>query len=401
MHAVTKTIILFTFAHFSHHVLTAIVTPLLPFMRREFGLSYAQAGVVLSAVSRSSGFGQLPAGWLADRIGPKCILPAGIAGVGAAGILVGLSGGYVTLLLSLLVMGLAGGGYHPAASPLITAAVEKEKRGQALGIHVIGGSASHFAGPLIAAAMAGLLGWRGAFLGLSVPVMLLGLYFYKAYGTGRTAAGFEDREKSDGVREKLSGNLLVELVAVVVLVTMTGSTLTAVASFVPLYMVDGFGASEATAAVSLSIFYAGGLLAAPAAGRLSDRIGRRRVIAASAILGAAGIMLLPSLSAGFGFSLLFFGLGAMMFSRMPPGEAHIIGLTPKHLRSTVMGIYYFAGMEGSGILTPLLGFLIDARGCKQAFFSMGAGLAVVAALCITVIFAADRRKRAAAATAAP
>lgn len=175
----SRTVLLLTLAHFSHHVLTALLAPLLPFIRDDLGLSYAQVGVVLAAFNLSYGFGQIPAGRLADRIGARVVITAGIAGVGAAGLLLGLSSGYGLLLASLVLMGLLGGGYHPAASPLITTAVEPDKRGQALGFHVIGGSVSYFAAPLLGAAVSSVLGWRGTFLAFSVPVVLLGAFVYR------------------------------------------------------------------------------------------------------------------------------------------------------------------------------------------------------------------------------
>ena len=395
MRPIAKIVALFSLAHFSHHVLTALIVPLLPFMRNDLGLSYSQAGIVLSAFSLSYGIGQIPAGALADRIGPKIVLTVGIAGVGVAGIFVGFSSGYALLLGSLVLMGLAGGGYHPAASPLITAAVDPSERGKALGVHVIGGSASHFAAPLIGAALAGLLGWRGTFLALSVPVMLLGLYFYKAYGkrqaeeiaNGKSAGAEEEENKP------FTAAVVAELVVFIVLVTATGSVLTSAVSFVPLFLVDSFGMDEKAAAAFISIFYVAGLWAAPVGGRLSDRIGRRKVVSAIAVLTAAGLMLLPFAPNSVGFGALLFILGTMMFARMPPGEAHIIGITPKRVRSTVMGAYYFAGMEGSGILTPLLGALIDSFGFNSALFYMGAGLGALSIVCACLIFLMRRSYR--------
>ncbi len=61
-------------AHFAHHLLTALPVPLLPFIRGDFGLDYAQAGLVVSAFGLAYGIGQLPAGWLSDRIGPRLML---------------------------------------------------------------------------------------------------------------------------------------------------------------------------------------------------------------------------------------------------------------------------------------------------------------------------------------
>ena len=40
---------LFVLGHFSHHIMTAITVPLIPFIRGAFGLDYAQSGLVVSA----------------------------------------------------------------------------------------------------------------------------------------------------------------------------------------------------------------------------------------------------------------------------------------------------------------------------------------------------------------
>ena len=83
---------LFVLAHFVHHLVTALPTPLLPFIRKEFSLDYTQAGLVISAFSLAYGIGQLPAGWLADRIGNRWLITFGIVGVCL--ILAGLAFGF-------------------------------------------------------------------------------------------------------------------------------------------------------------------------------------------------------------------------------------------------------------------------------------------------------------------
>ena len=70
---------IFVVAHLSHHVITALVVPLLPFIRNDFGLDYTQAGFVISAFSLSYGIAQLPAGWMADRLGPHKLITLSIS----------------------------------------------------------------------------------------------------------------------------------------------------------------------------------------------------------------------------------------------------------------------------------------------------------------------------------
>ncbi len=124
---------LFVLGHFSHHILTAITVPLTPFIRSAFNLDYTQSGLVVSAFTLAYGFGQLPAGWLADRIDPRKLMIVGISGVALAGILVGLSHSYVWMIVFLVLMGILAGGYHPSAPPLISASVRPENLGRAFG----------------------------------------------------------------------------------------------------------------------------------------------------------------------------------------------------------------------------------------------------------------------------
>lgn len=385
----SRTVWLLALAHFSHHVLTALLTPLLPFIRDDLKLSYSQVGVVLAAFNLSYGFGQIPAGRIADRIGPRIVLTAGIAGVGIAGLLLGLSSGYALILASLVLMGILGGGYHPAASPLITSAVEPDKRGRALGLHVIGGSVSYFAAPLLGVAAAGVLGWRGAFLVFSIPVLLLGVFVYRV--CLRRSLGGPAASASGPVRERLPSGAILELSAFILMVTAMGAALASASSFLTLYIVDFLGASERTAASLLALYFSAGIWAAPLGGRLADRFGRKRVAATASFAAVAGLLVLPRIPYGFGFFSLLAVLGAVPYVRMPAAEAYIVGRVPESLRSTVLGIYFFAGMEGSGVLTPLLGRWIDLYGFPAGFTILGLGLGFVVAGCALVLSAGGRK----------
>jgi MFS family permease len=73
-------------------------------------------------------------------------------------------------------------------------------------------------------------------------------------------------------------------------------------------------------------------------------------------------------------------MGAVIYARMSSSENFIIDQTPAGSRSTVLGIYYFTGMEGGGILTPAVGYLIDQHGFTTAFT-----LAAVILLAVTIL----------------
>ena len=372
---------LFVLAHFSHHLLNALPVPLLPMIRNEFALDYTRSGFVIAAFSLSYGIGQLPAGWLADRIGSRILITMGICGVALAGLLLGLSHTYIMMVVFLVLMGLLGGGYHPAAPPLIAAAVEPRNRGRALGFHTIGGGASFFLAPLIAAAVASVWGWRGSFITLAVPSMIFGIVFYiilKRW-TGineakHTIIGSYDQPKP-------TRNNMRHLIAFIILTTLSGAVTMSVISFIPLFVVDRFGVSEEVAAVLIAVIYSAGLWAGPLGGYLSDRLGRIPVMLAVCFITGPVIYLLGLVPYGLGIGVVLVSIGIITYIRMPTSEAYIINHTSERHLSTVLGVYYFGNMEGAGIVTPVIGHLIDRFGFYSSFTIAAAAILAVTLIC--------------------
>jgi len=151
-------LVLFVLAHWGHHLLSSIVLPLLPFIRNDLHISLTQAGWLVSAFTIAYGISQLPSGWLADRIGQRVLILLGISGVALWGMLAGLIPNCGVILVLMVLMGVFGGGYHPSSAPLVSSMVIPKRRGWALGIHQIGGTASNLTAPLIAAGLTTYLG---------------------------------------------------------------------------------------------------------------------------------------------------------------------------------------------------------------------------------------------------
>jgi len=368
-------------AHFSHHLMTALPVPALPFIRNEFNLNYTQATLVITAFSLSSGFSNLPAGWLADRIGPRILITIGICGVALAGVLVGLSQTFMMMLVFLVLMGLMAGGYHPAAAPLISSSVEPEKRGRALGLHMIGGSGSFFLAPIVAAAIAATWGWRGSFIGLAVPAMIFGIIFYIFLGRyARTSqAQPEATEHHDGT--SLGTGRLRNTVIFLILSVFVAGVIHSVVAVIPLYMIDHFGVSEQMGASLLAIVYAAGFFGGPLGGYICDRLGRVPVLVVTSLIAGLVIYLLNLAPYGLGIGALLMGIGMAMFIRIPVSEAYLMSRVPKHRRSTVYGIFYFSSQESGAVLAPVMGYLIDHFGFYTSFTAASIATVAVTLIC--------------------
>lgn len=367
--------------HFSHHVLTTITVPLIPFIRSAFDLDYTQSGLVVSAFTLAYGFGQLPAGWLADRIEPRKLMTVGISGVAFAGILVGLSQTFLLMILFLILMGLLAGGYHPSAPPLISASVRFENMGRALGFHNIGGGASHFATPLLAVAIANAWGWRNAYIALGIPTVAFGILFYILLGRMKARQQANPVPSTADERTPAPPKITRSLVVFLILSTFTAAIINSIISFIPFLMVDHFGVSKEAAAGSLSLIYLAVFWASPLGGYLADRLGSVRVVLAVCFTVGPVIFALTVLPYGWALGGMLVLLGMLLFGRMSASECFIIRQTPIRSRSSILGIYFFTGMEGGGVLTPVIGTLIDRFGFTAAFGIAGGTLLAVTLLC--------------------
>jgi len=379
---------LFMLAHFGHHLVTALPIPLLPMIRSEFALDYAQSGLLISAFTLCYGISQIPAGWLADRIGPRVLITIGLCGVALAGLLVGLSQGYLMTALFFAFMGIAGGGYHPAAPPLISAAVAPQKRGQAMGLHMVAGSTPYFLAPLMAVAIAGLWGWQGTFVALAVPTFVFGIILYIFLGRLPERKQTQPPSEKQPSQGHVSKGRFRPLFAFVFLSSFTHAVTFSTVTFVPLFIIDRFGIEKETAATFLSIFYSAGLWASLMGGALSDRIGRVPVLLGVCFLAGPLIALFPHLGYPFGIAGLLLGLGITLYVRTPVTEAYIVGQTAGRHGSTVLGVYYFANIDGVGILTPLIGFCIDRFGFDATLTV--SGIIVVALTLVCSFFLKER-----------
>jgi MFS family permease len=376
---------LFVLAHFSHHFTAAIFQPLSPFIRDEFSLNYEQFGWMMSAYNIAYGASHLPAGWLTDRLGPRIMIMLGISGVALFAILAGLAPSYMLMSIFMILLGVMGGGYHPAASPFIAASVDKKYQGSALGLHQIGGTASFFLTPLIAAALFQIISWRWTIVSMSIPAFIIGIVLFVLLGRRGYAqkAPLVSASRQPESAEA-SGNMR-RLIPFITLGVALQMLIMGAVSYIALFAVDNLHASEDTGAVLFALFHFAGLWAGPIGGYLSDRLGTIPVMLTVSIIAGPTLYLLSLSSLGWSIWLILLVLGLCMYIAMPVTESHIITHTPQHRRSTVLGIYYAASRGGVGLSLPVMGFLADRYGFETSFTVAGMvmlGVAIISSLLI-------------------
>ncbi|EDY21827.1 major facilitator superfamily MFS_1 [Chthoniobacter flavus Ellin428] len=150
-----------------------------PSFLRELHLSEADVGNVLSSFFFAYALGQLPAGWLADRFGPRRMLVAYIVLWSACTALTGLATSIAAIVIVRLACGLSEAGAYPASARVISRWFPFGHRARANSFVAFGGRLGLALAPwLTVEVIARLNGWR--------PV----LWIYGGIGLTLAAATF-------------------------------------------------------------------------------------------------------------------------------------------------------------------------------------------------------------------
>jgi MFS family permease len=376
----------FMTAHFSHHVCTGVLVPLLPILRESFGLTYFQSGILVSSFSLSYGIGQVPLAVLADWFSRRKIVILGLILISLTGIGVSMTNAYSQMIPIFIAMGIIGGTYHAPASSYMSQALPVASRGRGLGLHVTGGAASFLVTPAIALGIAALSGtWRASFFILALPALIVGLILW--FTTEEIQGDIEDPSPAAASEREKQNNVswmqIIRSIGIVVFLSLFMQLVFAsVNTYLPLFIVDQHGVSPKLAGIVISLIAGTGIVGAPLGGMLSDKIGRKQVIVLA--LATVGPLFFAVIYAPFGI-LLFLSLmmyGFMTTMRMPAMESLIADVVPVGRRTTVLGIYFFIGMETAGLTTPLVGRLIDLYGLNPVLSGLASGLCVVAVIAL-------------------
>ncbi|MEE9365998.1 MAG: MFS transporter, partial [Dehalococcoidales bacterium] len=273
---------LFAYTHLSHDLCAGLLTALLPLIKEGLGLTYLQSGVLLSAYTITSGLSQVPGGWLGDRIRRSIVIAVGLGGVGLSALAVGLSPSYYPMIAILIIMGILAGGYHPSAVSMLSDYYGVTKRGKVIALHMVGGSIGFSIGPLLGGLIADYMGWRWAFIILSIPAISAVPIIIKKFTRAEKAADITSQQQAKEEQTWTNGRrigiiqVLRPIAALFLLSTAMHLVAGAAMSFVPLYIVGRHGVAPAYAAILVGILRLGGISGSLFGGWLSDRWGRKQ-----------------------------------------------------------------------------------------------------------------------------
>jgi MFS family permease len=344
-------------SHGVNHIYQLTIPVIIPKILDTYGLSVTTAGVLISIFSLSYALFQTPSGYLSKFLGRKKVIILGFVTLSVSFLFLGLTDNIILFAFLLFIAGIGGSTYHPNGVPLLSQYYE-ENRGQALGFHQTGGSLGSFIAPLMIGALVVFLDWRLALTLLSIPGMILSIIiWFKIVEPEKDQR--ELKQEALGDSKRAGFGMYRESLILIGAAILYTLGLRGMDSFANLYFTKGRGITDFLEASFLfSTLKIAGLFSGPLCGKLSDMLGRKKVLIALVCVESisiyaitvmpTGILLIPSLI--FGFSS--FGLLAVT-------DAFLADITPKEYMTAVFGISFTLSFFTQAIIPTVLGAIVD------------------------------------------
>jgi MFS family permease len=348
-------------------------------------LSLAVVGAVLASYGAGSVFSQLIGGALADKIGRRATLTAGMLANAAALLGLGYARGLGPLVAAAVAVGLTVDMYRPAASALVSDLVPAAERTRAFGLIFwavnIGFSVAMVLGGTLARAGFTPLFWADA-----VTCAMFGLLVWRAVPETLPAA---DGERADGgfgavLRDRLLVSFLL-LMLIETCVYMQAYTTLPLAMSASGLHAQSYGLAMAVNGIVIVALQ-------PAAGAWLGRLDHATVIAAGiCFLGLGyGLTALAATTWEYAACVAVWTIGEILGNAT--AAALVAALAPPRLRGRYNGVFGLAFSIGF-LIAPLAGTRLLAHGRPVLWLSCAAACAVAAAWQLALGPAIRRRER--------
>ena len=354
-----------------------IVPPVLPLVIKDFNLTHAEAGLIMSLFATPMIFLSIPAGFLADRHGARKVGLVAFTLTIIGTLLVVLSTSYPLLLVGRALTGVGAFTLIMIAPQLISQWFTGRELGMAIGIFNTGMPMGSIISLFAMGSIGQTFGWRVPPL-ISGAIALLSMIIFAVLTKQASPTVNATRAEASGRIRIADVGLPIWLVGLAWLLFNAGTI--PFMSFAPDYFRSVGYSVELAGLLAGSIMW-GSLLVAPAVGVLLDR-GLNNVlpIACGGVFIAVALVLVPSMPSQAIPPLILLAIGNGLV------PAAIFAFPPRLLDARMMGLGYgiLSSLLNVGIFTgPLVaGLARDQSGSYTASFWVMAVLALLVSVSI-------------------
>jgi YNFM family putative membrane transporter len=344
-------------------VLVYCVQGLLPTLAAQFDVSSSTSSLVLSATTGALALAVVPLSAIAESWGRRRVMTVALAASAVLGLLAPFAPSFAALVGIRALQGVALAALPALAIAHVTAEVAPRWLGGAVGLLIAGNSLGGLSGRLVAGFVADVAGWRVALgvIGVLSLACTVAFRLLLPPPVAPDAPRVRLRDLGTPLRTHLRDPGLLALFGVAFLL---------MGAFVTVYNYLGFRLIAAPFGLPgwlaglVFLGYLVGSWASTAAGRLGDRVGRRRVMWGAVLVALVGVWVTtPDLLATVVIGLLlvtvgFFGAHSVASSWVGRRASLLPGGAPGQASSLYLLAYY----AGSSIGGALGGVAFDLAG---------------------------------------
>lgn len=351
-------------AHGTSHFYHLILAPLFPWLKIEFGLSYAELGFLMTMFFVVSTIMQAAAGFWVDHSGPLKVLFFGVATLAISALVLSFSTGYWSLLFGACLAGLGNGVFHPADYTLINRRVSPKRLAHAYSMHGVSGALGWAVSPAVLVTVTTFAGWREALLVSSaIAWTILAVFYWRRHVL---MGSQEQRDLEENARKNSSAFSFDYLKLPMVWMCwgfffLSALALSGVQSFAPTAMQVLYDLPIALTTAASSSYMLASAVGIFLGGFIASRARfPERVIAIAFTVGSLISMLIAmTIVSGSTMMSLFTVMGFCVGISGPSRDLMIRSATPKEASGRVFGTVY-SGLDSGLAIGPLIfGLLMD------------------------------------------
>ena len=357
--------------HSATHWIIGTFYVLLPFIKEDLGLSYAETGGLITLFHASSFVANVGSGLAVDVTGRRILLQFLALIIG--GLALAATSIYANLFWLygvIVIVGITNNLWHPAAISYLSNRFPTN-RGYALSVHALGASFGDAVAPIAAGGLLIWMGWSSVASTHAIPVLAIATAILIILGPSEKISNLKEDNKIDrsdywaGVLKMVKSKAVL---GVAVMAGMRSMTQNGLLVFLPLYLLNFLHAGPFLLGIGMMVMQVSGLVAAPIAGVFSDRMGRRLIV----LLGLGGTTLvtlsLPLISDVYVFIAMVGVLGFVLFAVRPVIHSWMMDLTPPKMGGSATSLL-FGVQAGLSASVPIIGGLIaDQWGLPIVFY---------------------------------
>lgn len=350
------------FGHGVSHFFHLMIPPLFPWLMRDFGLSFTQAGLLTGVFFIVSGLGQAASGFVVDHLGARRVLMAGMTLFAAAGLILAAAPSYAVLIVAAAVAGAGNCVFHPADFTLLNRSISPHRLGHAFSVHGLAGNIGWAVAPVFMTTITVAANWRiAALAAATVAIVAMCLYWLRRDAVtvpSLPAHGGDASEPTDSQLAFLGSGAVWLCFVFFLLMT---AALAGLQNFGPPALHEVYGLSLAVGASALTAFLFGGAGGTVVGGFLVARYTAYDRIIAVVLMLAAGFALVIAggdVPAGT-VIVLMVGMGFFYGMAGPPRDMLVRGAATARFGERAFGRVYgfvYSGLDVGFALAPVLVF---------------------------------------------